>query len=103
MSEPEVLHFISERLRTRFDVQKLILFGSRATGSAHPDSDYDVLVITESDMPFIRRQGEALLDLRGRDFSVDLLVYTPAEAEEAAAIPGTAVYWAQREGIEYVA
>jgi predicted nucleotidyltransferase len=31
------------------DIKEVILFGSRATGKAHKDSDYDVLVILNND------------------------------------------------------
>jgi len=31
------------------DIKEVILFGSRATGKAHRDSDYDVLVILNND------------------------------------------------------
>jgi predicted nucleotidyltransferase len=103
VSETEVLQFIRDRLKARFEVKKLVLFGSRATGTALPDSDYDVLVVAESDIPFIPRQGLARMDLGPRDFALDLLVYTPAEALEAAKIVGSAVYWAEIEGKEYVA
>jgi uncharacterized protein len=98
MSEKDVVELVCRRMRAVFDVRKILLFGSRATGSARPDSDYDVLVIADTDVPFIERQGKALLALGPRDFAIDLLVYTPSEAERAAAIPGSALYWAEREG-----
>jgi predicted nucleotidyltransferase len=31
------------------DIKDVILFGSRATGKAHKDSDYDVLIILNND------------------------------------------------------
>ena len=31
-------------------VERVILFGSRARGDAHPDSDYDLLVVTDERM-----------------------------------------------------
>ncbi len=103
MSESEVLRFIGDRLKPQFDVKKIVLFGSRATGTAEPDSDYDVLVIVDSDIPFIRRQGQALMALGRRDFAIDLLVYTAEESERAEKILGSAVYWANRDGREYIA
>lgn len=34
---------------------KILLFGSHAKGTAHPDSDLDLLIIEESDLPRYRR------------------------------------------------
>ncbi len=98
MSESEIIEFISKRMRELFDVRKILLFGSRANGAGRPDSDFDVLVIVESDLPFMARQGVAIKALGRRKFAVDLLVYTPAEFKNAVAMPGSALFWADREG-----
>jgi len=101
MEDSEVLKLIYDRLSVLFPIERLILFGSRARGEAQPNSDYDVLVVVESEIPFVERQGRALLALGRRSFPVDLLVYTPVEVEREAAIRGSAVYWALREGTAY--
>lgn len=103
MSESDILLMIKEKLGSVLDIRRMILFGSRARGDATPGSDYDLLVIAESDVPFIVRQGLALLALGERDFAVDLLVYTQAEEEVESQILGSAVYWARREGREVYA
>ena len=59
VSESEFLKFISGRMRARFDVRKIILFGSQAGGTASPDSGYDVLLSVDTDIPFLKRQGIA--------------------------------------------
>lgn len=64
-------------------------------------SDYDVIVVAQSDIPFIERQGKAILALKGRSFPVDLIVYTPEELLAAGKVPGTAAYWALLEGRSY--
>ena len=81
MSEQDVVRLIYERLSKRFDIERIVLFGSRARGEAEEGSDYDVLVVARTDVPFIKRQGLALLALGKRDFAVDLLVYTPEEVK----------------------
>jgi predicted nucleotidyltransferase len=91
VSENDVLLMIQGKLCSFFDIRRMILFGSRARGEAAPGSDFDLLVIADSDVPFIERQGLALLALGKRDFAVDLLVYTQAEAEVESQIPGSAV------------
>ena len=100
VTDDEVLRWIKRRLSTKCDVRRVILFGSRATGQARPDSDYDVLAIVRTRLPFVRRQAEARTTLGRCGFPLDLLVYTEPEASSAGAITGSPVYWAFREGVE---
>lgn len=45
--KPDALAAIKNRLFSRFpdDVERVILYGSRAAGTADPHSDYDILVV----------------------------------------------------------
>lgn len=38
----------AERLRDEMGAERVLLFGSRATGSARPDSDYDLIIFADS-------------------------------------------------------
>ena len=49
MSEQQILQTIVDRMRETFDVNRIVLFGSRARGEAKHDSDFDLLVEVESD------------------------------------------------------
>ena len=62
----------------RYRPQKVILFGSFARGDYHVGSDIDLLIIKETQRPFIERIGEVLACC---DYSIPLepLVYTPGE------------------------
>ena len=77
---------------------QIVLFGSHARGDAHDDSDLDFLVIEPtlenraSEMVRLRR---ALRPLR---VSADVLVYSRDEVNRWGQQPGTALYWALREG-----
>jgi predicted nucleotidyltransferase len=76
----------------------VILFGSRARGEAHEDSDLDLLVI-EPD--FDRRTDEYVRlrkELRGLEVAVDLIVYRRREAEMWRDVPGTFLHQALEEG-----
>jgi uncharacterized protein len=44
-----------ERIATKFDPDKIILFGSYAAGNATTDSDLDLLIIKDTDLPRHRR------------------------------------------------
>ncbi len=98
MTDQMLLQLVLERLGNEFDIQKVVLFGSRARASFSPDSDWDVLVVTNSDLPFLQRQGLAMRKMGRRDFALDLLVFTPEELSEGCKLPGSAIYWANQEG-----
>lgn len=78
--------------------EQIVLFGSRARGDANADSDYDFLVIEPTvanraaEMVRLRR---ALRPLR---MAVDVLVYSRDEVNRWGQQPGTALYWALKEG-----
>jgi len=78
--------------------EKIILFGSRARGDARPDSDFDVLVIKESDEPGYRRDAALYLALVGLNVPVDVITYTPEEVREWSAVPQAFITTAVREG-----
>ncbi len=61
--------------------EKIVLFGSHARGNARPDSDLDLLIIEESDVPRHRRAARYRLGLLGLFPAKDIVVWTPAEVE----------------------
>jgi predicted nucleotidyltransferase len=67
--------------------EKVILFGSRARGDAHPGSDYDLLVIKQSDEPRYRRSAPLYVALADLPVEVEVMVYTPQEVEEWSQVP----------------
>lgn len=60
--------------------QKVLLFGSLASGKTGEWSDLDLVIIKETDKRFLDRTKEVMQLLRPR-VGVDILVYTPAEYE----------------------
>lgn len=79
--EKEVLDEIARRLVSQFAPSKIILFGSRANGTARAESDYDLLVVWRDENPPDPRAAtvrHALLDL---GFPMDIAVVTPREFE----------------------
>jgi uncharacterized protein len=77
---------------------KVILFGSRARGGARAESDYDILVIKDSQEPRYRRSVPLYVALTGLLANVDVMVYTPAEVEEWKTVPQAFITTAMREG-----
>jgi len=77
---------------------KIILFGSRARGDARPNSDFDVLVIKESNEPRYRRSVPLYVALANIPAEVEVMVYTAEEIEEWSKVPQAFVTTAVREG-----
>ncbi len=72
------LESILHVLITRYEPEKVILFGSMAEGTVREWSDLDLVIIKDTSLPFLQRLKEvALLCLA--PVSVDYLVYTPDE------------------------
>lgn len=78
--------------------QKIVQFGSYARGDATADSDLDLLVI-EDEVPDRAREMVRLRRLlRPLRIPADVLVYSANEVKRWGAQPGSALYWALREG-----
>ena len=89
---------ITRRIVLTAHPHKIVLFGSRGRAEERPDSDWDILVIADSERPRHERAGplySALSDMRE---PVDILVYTPEEVEEWKDVPQALVTAATREG-----
>ncbi len=78
--------------------EQIILFGSQARGDAVEGSDLDVLVIE----PEVANRAHEMVRLRRAlrplRVAADVLVYTRDEVNRWALQPGTALYWAMKEG-----
>lgn len=94
----DTLQEMVRRIRRIGNPQKIILFGSRARGEAHPDSDYDLLLIEPSDQPRHRRAARYRRALRGLA-QKDILVWTPEEVAAWRDVPNAFITTAVREGI----
>lgn len=57
----EALREIKQRLRERFDIRTLILYGSVARGQAHEESDVDLLIVTAR--PLSRFERHEITDM----------------------------------------
>lgn len=71
-----------EAIIKNYQPQKIIAFGSTASGRINEDSDIDLLIIKETEKPFWQRVKEVLRLYNGFR-SLDVSVLTPEEAETA--------------------
>lgn len=80
IEESKILE-IANRIAIGFSPDKIILFGSYATGQANEDSDLDLLIVKDTDLPMHKRNIEIRRALIGTKVPMDLLVYTNSEFE----------------------
>lgn len=78
--------------------ERVVLFGSYATGNAGPDSDVDLLIIAESQLPRFKRSRTLYKLFRPYPFAMDLIVYTPQEIEKGKRSSVSFVSRVLREG-----
>ena len=74
---------IVSKIALGYEPDKIILFGSYATGNTNENSDLDLLVIKDSDLPRPLRAVQVRKLLYGAMIPMDLIVYTPREIEES--------------------
>lgn len=89
---------MTQRIVERFQPERIVLFGSYATGRPTYDSDVDLLVVMPVDGS-IRRQATAIdRALSDRTLPLDLIVVTPEQFERQKHIAGSLISEAIREG-----
>ena len=95
---PDVLKVIVSRLRESFNPERIILFGSQATGNADKDSDIDLLVVASTELAPQKRFPAASRALRGLPYAFDVIVKTPQEYERWRKVVNHIVYFADKYG-----
>jgi len=74
---------IVTKIVSGYNPDKIILFGSYATGKPTEDSDLDLMVIKATDLPRPQRTVQVRKMLYGAMVPIDLIVYTPQEIAES--------------------
>jgi predicted nucleotidyltransferase len=89
---------IVQRVLSAGHPEKIVLFGSRASNTTHPQSDYDLLIVEPSDLPRSARSGAYYRALSDLAVEVDILVVTPEEIKDWECVPQAFITTALREG-----
>jgi predicted nucleotidyltransferase len=103
VSKP-IIYTIKTTVHSIIPDARIILFGSMVKGTADKHSDYDILVISPTNIPKTEKRGWrtkidiALVD--ALDAPVDILLNSEEEVERKKNLLGNAVRWAVKEGIE---
>lgn len=102
MAEKRVLEMIDQYIRKlgkKLDVQQAVLFGSHARDQATPDSDIDLVIVSNDvqHMPFLQRLEFPSIQWPFNK-AADIIGYTPEEFKRFAT-KSTRVRQARKEGI----
>ncbi len=73
---------IVDKIVSGYNPEKIILFGSYAIGNPTENSDLDLFVIKETDLPRPERAVQVRKTIYGLMIPIDLIVYTPKEVDE---------------------
>ena len=87
-----------ESIVRRFAPERVILFGSHASGSAGADSDLDLLVVMTPNRSKAEQELDILKALRRYHMPKDVIVTTPEDFAWRKKIPGTIERPAALEG-----
>ena len=97
----EIQGYLDEMVRRiveRFNPDRIILFGSRARGTAGPDSDADLLVVMPVSGSKRKQAAQIDMALAGVGLPKDIIVVTPEEVERYHDVVGTIIGPAIRDG-----
>ena len=89
---------IVQRISDRFDLQKIILFGSYARGEATEQSDVDLLVVADTDLTPRERFPAVRRLLADYPAAFDIIVKTPQEYRRWRNVVNHIVYFADKYG-----
>ncbi len=98
MINTQNINLIIQRLKDELNPMKIILFGSYAVGNPREDSDVDLLIVADTDLPPVERF--ALVSRILADFPVafDIIFKTPDEYSRWHNVVNNIVYFADRYG-----
>ena len=65
----------------KFNIKKIIIFGSFARGDYHKGSDLDLVIVGEFKERFIDRIGK-IIELNDSDLEIEAMVYTEEEFQK---------------------
>lgn len=97
-NEDAALSFLVGRLKTALHPIAIFLFGSRATGSARPDSDFDLLIVLPDDEGGAPDYYAAHAPVAGCGIGVDVVPCRLADFEADRVQPNTIAHAADSEG-----
>lgn len=89
---------IKKRILSKFDIEKIILFGSQARGTADEKSDVDLLIIAANVKNRLNLIDKIDSSLEGLKLARDIIILSEKEYDSDKMIPGTIARYAFIEG-----
>jgi predicted nucleotidyltransferase len=100
MSSDKVPAELLQAVVEYFDPRRIILFGSRARGDAREESDHDLLVVVDDDVPADKLHWRSLHEARRRyRKAVDIVTVRQSTFDDQADVVGTLPHMAATEGV----
>jgi uncharacterized protein len=85
---------------TQLNPRRVMLFGSQATGATHRDSDWDLLIIVDDDLPAERIGWRAMYEIhRGIDAAIDPIPCRESTFRERMDVVGSLPWMVATEGV----
>ncbi|MFA6108505.1 MAG: nucleotidyltransferase domain-containing protein [Candidatus Latescibacterota bacterium] len=78
---PQTVDLVVSTIAKACNPDRILLFGSAVNGTSGPDSDLDLLVIMDTDLPRHRRAAPLRLLFDPYPCPMDILVYTSQEVD----------------------
>ena len=95
---PQIINEIVERVRGVASPERIILFGSSATGEMTADSDIDLLILEPNPVDSRDEVHRIRQALRGLGFPFDIIVMPTERYEESKNVIGGIAYPANKYG-----
>ena len=96
--DPAVIQDLVNRIRGVASPRRIILFGSAARGTMHPESDLDVLVVVADGVHRRRTAQSIYRNLIGLGTPVDIVVATEGDLERFGGEASMVYYPALQDG-----
>jgi uncharacterized protein len=90
---------ITQTIVSSYNPDKIILFGSYASGTATHDSDLDLLIIKDTSLPGYQRSREIQRLFNPYLWPMDIIVYSNSEIEKWKNIKTSFIYEVLNNGI----
>ena len=94
----EEIQEMVDRIVERFRPERIILFGSYASGKATEDSDVDLLIVAETDLPPDERFPAVRRVLNDYPVAFDIIIKTPQEYHRRRRVVNNIEYFADKYG-----
>ena len=98
MIEKEKIKQVAMRIAKAINAEQVILFGSYARNQVKENSDVDLLIIAESNLPRFKRSRKLYKLFNPYPFAMDLIVYTPSEINKWRKNPISFIFNILKEG-----